>query len=130
MADRPNIKPNILKPIINNGNMTDTLTSIPMNIQFIPGISFDIIWTGTPTGVFNVQVSNTYTQNPDGTTANAGNWTVLPTSSFSGTYPTPSGSADNGFLDVVGTEACWIQIVYIPSGGSGTLTVTPCAKVF
>ena len=129
MSTRPQIKPNINKPIINAADMSSTITGPPTIIDNIPGLSYDISWTGTPTGVFTVQVSNTYTQNPDGTAANAGNWTTLPQASFSGTYPTPSGSASNGFLDIVGTEAYAVRLIYTPSSGSGSLTVVCCAKV-
>lgn len=109
--------------------MSAAITGVPTCIQFLPGISYDLSWTGTPTGVFTVQVSNTYKQDAAGAVTNAGNWTVLPSSSFQGTYPVPSGSAGNGFLDIVGTEAAYVQLVYTPSGGAGNLTVVPSAKV-
>lgn len=130
MSDRPIIAPNIYKPIINAGDMSGNLTSQVLILQRLPGISFDIKWTGTPTGTFSVQVSNTVTLNSEGSISNAGNWTTLPSSAFTGTYPVPSGSADNGFLDIVGTEAYAVRVLYNFTGGSGSLTVTPCAKVF
>ena len=95
----------------------------------MPGISYDLAWTGTPVGTFQVQVSNTYAQDPDGDVLSAGNWNTLPTTSFTGTYPVPAGSPGNGFLDVVGTEAAWVRLQYTASSGSGTLTVIPAAKV-
>jgi hypothetical protein len=76
-----------------------------------------------------VQVSNTYSQAPDGTVLNAGNWNTLPTSSFQGTYPAPAGSPGNGFLDVVGTEAAYCRLIYTAISGDGTLTVVVAAKV-
>lgn len=109
--------------------MAADITSHPTIIQRLPGISYDLKWTGTPTGVFQIQVSNTYTQNPDGSTANAGNWTVVPSSAFVGTYPAPAGGADIGFIDVVGTEAYAIRIVYVRTSGTGNLTVVAAAKV-
>lgn len=130
MSDRPLIVPNPQKPLISNGDMSGTITSPATIIKNIPGISYDLVWTGTPTGVFTVQVSNTYQLGADGKVISAGSWTVLPQSSFQGTYPTPSGSSGNGFLDVVGTASYAIQLVYTPSGGSGSLTVVPAAKVF
>jgi hypothetical protein len=74
-------------------------------------------------------VSNSYTQDANGNVANAGNWNTLPLSSFQGTYPVPAGSPGNGFLDVVGTEAAWVRIVYNAVSGTGNLTVIPAAKV-
>jgi hypothetical protein len=129
MSDRPFLKPNTVIPIINGVSMASSITGTPQMIQTLPGMSYDIVWTGTPTGTFQVQVSNTYQQASDGTVIAAGNWTTLPTSAFTGTYPVPSGSASNGFIDVVGTEAYAVRLVYTASGGSGNLTVVASAKV-
>lgn len=129
MADRPVIYPNLNVPIVNAVSMAASITSSPTNINRLPGLSYDIIWTGSPVGTFQVQVSNTYSQNPDGTVHNAGNWNTLPTASFTGTYPVPAGSGGNGFLDVVGTEAAWCRLVYTRTSGTGALTVVPAAKV-
>lgn len=130
MSDsRPLIKPNLNVPLINGVSMASNITGVPTGINQLPGISYDVSWTGTPTGTFQIQVSNSYSQSPNGTVTNAGNWTTLPSSSFTGIYPQPSGSAGNGFIDVVGTEAAWVRFVYIASGGTGNLTVIPAAKV-
>jgi len=129
MSQRPLIAPNAVNPLI-SASMATSITGPVTIIQRIPGISYDITWTGNPVGTFQVQVSNSYAENPDGTVLNAGNWTTLPTSAFTGTYPVPSGSAGNGFLDVVGTEAYAIRLTYTATSGTGTLTVFPAAKVF
>ena len=129
MSSRPLLTPNTNTPVINAVSMASTITSPPTNINRLAGISYDIVWTGVPVGTFQVQVSNSYTQNEDGTTANAGSWSTLPTSSFQGTYPIPAGSPGTGFLDVVGTEAAWVRLVYTASSGTGALTVIPAAKV-
>ena len=129
MSDRPRLIANNNKPLINAVSMASNITGPATNINGLPGISYDIAWSGTPTGTFTVQVSNTYTQDYEGNVINAGNWNSLPTASFTGTYPVPSGSAGNGFLDVVGTEAAWVRLLYTASGGAGNLTVVPAAKV-
>lgn len=129
MSDRFRITPNLNKPLINAVSMATSITGPASNINGIPGISYDLVWTDTPTGTFSVQVSNTYSQDPQGNIIAAGNWNTLPTSSFTGTYPIPSGSPGNGFLDVVGTEAAWVRLVYTAASGTGTLTVVPAAKV-
>ena len=129
MSDRPLIAPNLLNPLINAQSMATSITGPATIIQRLPGISYDISWTGTPTGTFQVQVSNTYSTSQNGTEASSGNWTTLPAGAFQGTYPVPSGSPGNGFLDVVGTEAYAVRLVYTASSGTGTLTVVPAAKV-
>lgn len=110
--------------------MATQIISPATNINMQPGISYDLLWTGAPVGTFAVQVSNTYRQSPAGVVVNAGNWNTLPTSSFTGTYPVPAGTPGNGFLDVVGTEAAWVRIVYNPVSGTGNLTVVPASKVW
>lgn len=130
MSDRPIIKANTQLPLINAVSMATTITGPATNINQLPGISYDLVWTGTPVGTFAVQVSNTYTQDSQGNTKTAGHWESLPTSSFTGTYPVPAGTSGSGFLDVVGTEAAWVRLVYTAVSGAGTLTVVPAAKVW
>lgn len=129
MSHRPIIAANSVTPLINAVTTGADITGPATIIQFLPGISYDISWTGTTHGTISVEVSNTYSQNSDGTVKNAGNWTILPAASFSGTYPTPAGSAGNGFLDVVGTEAYAVRLIFTRIDGTGTMTVVPCAKV-
>lgn len=128
--ERPFIKPNLQVPLINAVSMASSITSMPTSINRIPGISYDIVWTGTPTGTFSIQVSNTYSQDANGNVVTAGNWTSIPSDAFSGTYPSAEGSAGNGFIDVVGTEAAWVRLVYTAVSGSGNLTVVVAAKVW
>jgi len=127
--DRPLITPNLNKPLVNAASMASNVTSAATIINRLPGISYDVSWTGTPTGTFSVQVSNSYAQGPDGSVSNAGNWSTLPGAAFIGTLPAPAGSPGNGFIDVVGTEAYAVRLVYTASGGSGNLTVLAAAKV-
>lgn len=130
MSDRPVIAPNLVKPLINATSMATSITGPASVIKHLPGISYDLLWTGTPTGTFAVQVSNTVQFDGLGNEiAGTGNWNSLPTSSFTGTYPVPAGSPGNGFLDVVGTEAFAVRLLYTASGGTGNLTVVPAATV-
>lgn len=128
MSSRPLLAPNSVKPLISQSGAT-SFNGPATIIQMLPGISYDISWSGTLTGTFDVEVSNTYRQNADGTLAVAGNWTVLPHSSFSGTFPTPAGSPGNGFLDVLGTSAYAVRLIWTAVSGTGTITVVPCGKV-
>lgn len=129
MSDRPIIVPNLNKPLINGTSMATSINGPATIINKLPGISYDVAWTGTPTGTFSVQVSNTYSQDAQGNVANAGNWTTLPAGSFTGTLPAPAGSPGNGFIDVLGTEAYAIRLVYSAVSGAGALTVLASAKV-
>lgn len=129
MSDRPLIVPNLNKPLINGTSMGASINGPATIINRLPGISYDITWTGTPTGTFSVQVSNTYAQNADGSIAAAGTWEDLPVAAIVGTLPAPAGSAGHGFIDVVGTQAYAVRLVYTRTSGTGTLTVLAAAKV-
>lgn len=129
MSQRPTITANTNKPLINAQSMAASFNGPATNINGIPGISYDLVWTGTPTGTFQVQVCNTHVQDNNGNTITEGNWQTLPASSFTGTYPAPAGNDGNGFLDVIGTEAAWVRLQYTQVSGTGALTVIPAAKV-
>lgn len=131
MSDRPLIVPIKEKPIVNAGDMSGTVTSPVTILKGASCISYDLRWTGTPTGAFSVQVSNSWFAGPNGQELDSGfsTWNDLPTGSFSGTYPVPAGSNGNGMLDVVLTGSYAIRLVYVPDSGSGVLTVYAAAKV-
>lgn len=130
MSDRPLIKANTQDPLVDEASMATSITSPPTNINRLPGLAYQVVWTGSPVGTFTVQVSNDYVEGPQREVLNAGNWDDLPTSSFSGTYPVPAGSPGHGMLDIVGTEVAWIRLVYNSTSGTGNLTVIPSAKVW
>lgn len=131
MSTRPQLKPNLLKPLINGVSMASDITGPVTVLSNLPGIGYDISWTGTPTGTFQINISNSAKFDNEGNyIAGTGNWTTIPSSSFSGTYPVPSGSADNGFIDLMGTNGYAVQLTYTASSGDGTLTVYPCGKVW
>lgn len=110
--------------------MATSITGPATNINGMPAIGYDLTWTGSPVGTFDVQVSNSYSQDPEGNVINAGSWTVLPHSSFQGTYPVPAGTPSNGFLDIEAVGSAWIRLVYNATSGSGNLTVIVAAKVY
>jgi hypothetical protein len=127
--DRPLIAPNLNFPLISSAPMTGNIISTATIIQRIPGISYDIAWIGVPFGTFSVQVSNTYSQNPNGSVANVGNWNTIPSTLFVGTFPVAAGAPGNGMIDVVDTEVYAVRLVYTFVSGTGTLTVLVCGKV-
>lgn len=123
MSSRPQFTP---YSVITNGSMAGNITSAVTIVQKLSMISYDVSWVGTtPVGVMSVQVSNTYSQNADGTVRNAGNWTTLTLS----TPATVSGNTGNGFIDVDATGAFAMRLVYTRTSGTGTMNATISAKV-
>lgn len=89
-------------------------------------ISYDISWAGTaPSGTITVEVSNTYSQNADGSVRNAGNWTALTLSSPT----TVSGASGIGFIDIDEIAAFAIRLKYTRISGTGLLNVVINGKV-
>lgn len=123
MSSRPQFNP---FPVITNGSMAGNIISAVTIVQKLSMISYDISWVGTaPVGAMSVQVSNSYSQNADGTVRNAGSWTTLVLSA-----PAPvSGNTGNGFIDVDATGAFAIRLVYTRTSGTGVMNAIINAKV-
>jgi hypothetical protein len=111
--------------LITSGDMSADVTSSVTNIQYLDNIGIQLNFTGTPIGVFRVQVSADYDQTAEGQVLNAGNWinmALTPT-------PTASGSADQIYIDILPTSAPWIRVFYDSTSGAGTLNGFITAKM-
>lgn len=113
------------RQIFTNQSMTSTVSSAPVNIDQLSLVGFDVAWTGTPTGTFSIEVSNSYSLNPNGSLHSAGLWTALTLSNS----VAPAGSASNGFIDIDAISASWIRLTYTATSGTGTLNAFLSAKV-
>lgn len=122
MSSRPLNPPQI---VVLNGSMASTIHSDPTIISNISMVSYDIAWTGTPTGTFTVEVSNTYSKNADGSVKNPGNWTALTLSAPT----TATGTSGTGFIDVDQIAAYAIRLTYTPASGTGVLNAVVASKV-
>lgn len=123
MASRPIASPT---QVIVDGDMSGNITSRVTVIQNLSMLSYDISWDGTaPEGTISVEVSNTYSQNSDGTVRNPGNWTALPLS----TNTDISGDTGVGFIDIDALGAYAIRLVYTATSGVGVLQATINGKV-
>ena len=82
--------------------------------------SYTVVWTGNPTGLFEVYGCNDY----DPVHKTGGNWDVLTTS------PTvaPAGTASNNNIDVPLTGIRFVKLKYTRNGGTGTATATISGK--
>lgn len=123
MSSRPMLAPQV---VITAGDMSQaTVTSIPTIVQNTSMLSYDCSWSGSsPVGAITIQVSNTYSQNADGTVKNAGNWTTL---TLSNTVPV-SGNTGGAFIDVDATAAYAVRLVYTKASGTGTISATIAGK--
>lgn len=129
MSIRPEIKP---YPVILNGSMAGNITSSVTIIQKLSMISYGLSWIGTtPVGTIQVQVSNDYSIDATGETANAGTWNAITFSSAGllvSSIPI-TGNTGNGFIDIDQIAAYAIRVVYTRTSGTGTLQCVLNAKV-
>lgn len=124
MSSRPLLSP---YPVILNGDMSlPSITSMVTIIQNLSMLSYEITWSGaSPVGTIDVQVSNDYAQNVDGTTRTAGHWSSLPLSG-----PTAiSGNTGTGFIDIDEMAGYAMRVVYTGASGTGVLNVIINGKV-
>lgn len=107
---------NVLIPfsIITSGDMSGDLTSTVSNIQYMDNIGIQLVWTGTPTGDFTVDVS-----------VDQVTWTSLTLSPS----PAATGAADNIYIDVNQISAPYIRVTYTATSGSGTLNAKITGKM-
>lgn len=122
MSSRPIIPPH---KVIDNGSLSGNLVSQVSIVQNVSTLSYDISWAGTaPVGTVDVQVSNTYSVNGDGTVRDAGVWRTLPNMSASLTGNTGEGGVD---ISVTGFFA--VRLIYTRTSGTGLLNATVVGKV-
>lgn len=129
MSSRPQFSP---YPVIEDGDMSSDIISLPTIIQKLSMISYNVSWDGTtPVGSVSIQVSNDYSKNVDGSTKNEGTWTTL-TIQYQGSSVTSvpvTGNTGNGFIDVTACAAYAMRLVYTATSGDGLLQVIINAKV-
>lgn len=106
--------------------MTSNITSDVTIIQKLSLISYAIEWTGTsPVGEVNVEVSNDYRQNADGSVKDPGTWNTLPLSDSTVVV----GNSDHGFIDIYATGGYALRLTYTRASGTGIMNVMVSGKV-
>lgn len=117
MASRPLLSP---FPVIEDGDMSDDITSTITIITNMSMMSYAYVWTGSsPIGSIVVEVSNDYKTNAagdelDGSTAT---WTALTLTDTTDV----SGNSGTGYIDIDQLGAHAIRTRYERTSGTGTL---------
>lgn len=102
--------------VVTNGDMSASITSSPTNARYLDNVTYQADFTGSPVGVFTVQVSGDYAQDMEGNVTNAGSWVDYPLTS---TLSTGAGSPAYADLNQLGSF--WVRLVYTRTSGTGTL---------
>ena len=118
-----------IKPfkVLSSGDMSQaSLTSAITAVQMVDNISYQFVFTGTPTGTFTIQVSADYAPGtgPNSEPINPGHWDTLPI--------TPAllalGTDGSIFVDLNQMGCPWIRAVYTKTSGTGTVDMFITAK--
>lgn len=80
-------------------------------------VTFQLQWTGTPTGAFSFKGSNRH----DPARPSETKWTVIDSALFSPAIINPAGSASDWAAILTDHGFEWLQVIYTRSGSSGSL---------
>lgn len=88
--------------------------------------SYELVWTGSPVGTFNVQVSQDYAPGtgPNSDPINPGNWTDVVLS----VPVVATGSANYAYIELTQLSAPYMRISYTSVSGTGTLNAYVTGK--
>lgn len=106
--------------VISAGDMSGNITGTAFSVLGMDniGVHFDIL-SGTPSGAFEIWVSNYISPSNSNAVPSSTHWVQLPlTSSF---VTIVSGQAAQTFVDLNGISMAWVQPRYTSSSGSGSL---------
>lgn len=113
---------------------TNVIGPVVLDIDEADILTFDISYTGTPTGTFKFEVSNSVLPNRtnlSGTPVRAGSWKDL-TSRLVPALTNPAGAAGNQFvgfpLGDVAMGATYLRVSYTNASGVGVLDVYMTGK--
>lgn len=97
-------------PLFTDYSMDQDGYSAPFNLEMVSGYSIQATWTGAPTGIFFIEVSN------DVTNLTPTNWSIMDISLIN-----TNGVAGNHLWKQYMAPFKWIRFGYAFGSGSGTL---------
>ena len=107
--------------VVTDGDMsTASFYSLASNAGSLLYPSYQVSWTGTPTGVITVEVSNNYDRIRD-----TGNWDTL---TLETAISQPAGGASNVLIDLTWLPFQFVRLKYTRTAGSGTMQAHYFAK--
>ena len=111
--------------IVSSAAMTANINSAPTLLDQVFTASIQATWTGTPVGIFNIQVSNDKGLDPAGGGTPITNWSDLAASSVAA-----GGAAGNFAWNLNDIGYRWARLHYEFSSSTGTLSVRQNTKGF
>jgi hypothetical protein len=109
------------QPII-SGAMTADVTSQPTDLSKYADASYEIEFTGTPTGTFSIQVTNHWDVRTDPT------GTAFKTLTLASPIAAATGAAGDRIVDLSSLPFRWVRLKYTFAAGTGTLNTWVAGK--
>ncbi len=97
-------------------SMGASIASNAVKLEFEDNIGIQVVWSGTPTGTFDVQVS----MDP----VNLG-WQSVP---FAPVPTAPAGAAGTNWFEINQSPAAYVRLVYTRVSGTGTVNAQIAIK--
>ncbi len=94
---------------------TSTYYSTATEVRQFENVSYQLVWSGTPTGTFTVWVSNLVAPS----LVNDTDWISL---TLATAISQPAGSASKYSVDLSSLPFYWVRLKYVNASGSGTIT--------
>lgn len=112
--------------LLSGGDMSGSLNSAPLNLEFAFGYAIQCEFTGSPVGTIKLQGSNDSTPDANFQFSNFAptNWTDITGTS---TAVTTNGSI---LFNAASVYYRWVRVVYTVTSGSGSLSVVGNTKGF
>lgn len=122
MSSRQQLAP---YPVVTNGDMSaDVISKVTICLK-LSELAYEVSWTGTPTGIFQIETSDSYSLDATGNVKNAGIWNAITLSSV----PPTSGSDGNGTIMLNQMPGYAVRLKYVRTSGTGTMQAIVNGKV-
>lgn len=109
------------QPVI-NGDMSADVISQPSDLWRCTSASYEVEYTGTPTGDFEVWVTDHWDNRTDPTYANFKELTLA------SPIAAAAGAPGNALVDLTDIPFRWVQLRYDRTGGTGTMNAWIAGK--
>lgn len=118
-----------------SGSMAADVTSIVTSLAYLDNVGIQLNWTGSPVGIFQIQISADHAQDAQGNVTVAGNWCPITLTyydaggaTFVTTTDIPVTVGSPIYLDLTQLSAPWIRVFYDRTSGTGALEAFITAK--
>lgn len=103
---------NFLAPfkLFDAANMVFTLTSVPVNVQYMDNVGLQLAWTDTAAGLLTVECSLNYSPTP--TIPFEGTWDPL---TFNPALSQPAGSPGGYLINLNQLPYPWVRLKWVPT---------------